>query len=987
MKKASALLLGILILSLAVGAFGAPALAAQADSTGALDMTPEEQAFLREHPVIRLGVDPSFVPYEFIDTDGTYKGIAADYIALIEERTGLNMVVTPDITWTEAYEKAVKGEIDVLPCVGETAEREKYFLFSEAYFTFHRAAFLNEEEKDINRFENLYGKTVAVQINSSHHSYMKQFPQITLSLYSTVEQALGAVSSGQETAFVGSLATSSYLAKNIGITNLKYITIETDPNDQSQKLHFAVRKDWPELVGILNKALASITKEERTEINNKWIGVESTFDYTDIIRVIEISGMVVALIVVVSYFWIIRLRKEIKKRREAQKALVAAKEEAEQANEVKSLFLARMSHEIRTPLSAIMGMSYLMKKTELSVTQGLYLDKLTQAARNMLGTINDILDFSKIEAGKITIEHVSFDLDQVLQRIINISSVKAEEQGIELAMDKDAELPSFFLGDPLRIEQILLNLVNNAVKFTSHGYVRISVHEKSREGANRRIEFSVADTGIGMSREQLEHLFLPFDQADSSISRRFGGSGLGLSIVKSLTELMNGEVSVTSEPGEGSTFTVCLPLEVDSRPERNEIKQMAADCFRRIRALVMDSNESSGMQLAQYLRAYGITTDLASVEQEASKLIRKAAEEEEKPYNLIVVDFAVSIDAGTAFVKKLRHSPYSNPSCKYIAVLPMSRDDLREEMESAGVDFSILKPVISSVLYNGIIEIFEITPPELQRPVPSAESEPAQGHYSILLVEDNKTNQFIAKTILEQAGMQVSIANNGEEGCRYYEAHRSEIELILMDLHMPVMDGYAASSCIRAGDPDIPIVAMTADAIAGVEEKCQSHGIFHYVSKPFEPEQLIATIHSILKNQKPLAGATGQPPERAESAAPVAAESAENAALNTADGLKRIGGDEPIYRLVLGAFAEENQTVGAELKRAVEGKQFEQAVQIVHKIKSSCGSIGANGLHDTAAELQKALQDREERTTARLHELFQIQLAQLLLEIQRYLDR
>jgi signal transduction histidine kinase/CheY-like chemotaxis protein/HPt (histidine-containing phosphotransfer) domain-containing protein len=991
MRKASVLVLGVLLLSLLLGVFGAPALAAQPGAKTELDLTPEEQAFLQEHPMIRLGVDPTFVPYEFIDSDGTYKGIAADYIALIEARTGLNMVITTGLTWAEAYDAAVKGEIDVLPCVGQTPEREKYFLFTDGYFTFHRAVFYNEETKGINRLEDLYGKTVAVQINSSHHSYMKDYPQIKLSLYPTVEQGLGAVSSGLEIAFVGNLATSSYLAKSVGIANLKYFTIQTDPNDPSQSLHFAVRKDWPELVSILNKALASITKEERTQINNKWIGVESTFDYADIIRVIEISGMVVVLIVVVSYFWIIRLRKEIKKRREAQTALVAAKEDAEQANEVKSLFLARMSHEIRTPLSAILGMSYLIKKTELSVTQGLYLDKLTQAARNMLGTINDILDFSKIEAGKITIEHVSFDLDQVLQRIINISSVKAEEQGIELNMDKDTELPTFFLGDPLRIEQVLLNLVNNAVKFTSQGYVRICVCEKSREGANRLVEFSVSDTGIGMSHEQLEHLFIPFDQGDSSISRRFGGSGLGLSIVKSLTELMNGEVSVTSEPGEGSTFTVCLPLEVDSRPERNEIKQMAADVFRRIRALVINSNESSGMQLAQYLRAFGITTDLALVEQEASKLVRKAAEEEEKPYNLIVVDFAASIDAGTAFVKKLRHSPYSNPSCKYVAVLPMSHDELREEMESVGVDFSILKPIVPSVLYNGIIEIFDISPPELQKPVPVEEDQAMQKHYAILLVEDNKTNQFIAKTILEQAGMQVSIASNGEEGCRSYEAHRGEIDLILMDLHMPVMDGYAASSCIRVNDPDIPIVAMTADAIAGVEEKCRSHGIYHYVSKPFEPEQLIETIDTILKNQRENQrghAAESQPTaDGAEGGALNAENGAESSVLNTADGLKRIGGNEAVYRLVLDAFAEENQTVGAELNRVIAAKDYDLAVQIVHKIKSSSGSIGAAGLHDTAAELQKALQEREETTVSRLHDSFQTQLAQLLREIQDYLTK
>lgn len=974
MKKGRTLLCCLAVLCVLLGAFAAPAQAAEANPENELNLTQAERDFIREHPVIRLGVDPSFVPYEFIDLDGTYKGITADYIALISERTGLNMVVTPGLTWAEAYEKAVQGEIDVLPCVGQTAEREKYFLFSEGYFTFHRAVFLNEETKGINRLEDLYGKTVAVQINSSHHSFMKDYPQIQLDLYPTVEQALGAVSTGLEIAFVGNLATSSYLAKSVGITNLKYFAIETDPNDQSQSLHFAVRKDWPELVGILNKALASITKEERTQINNKWIGVESTVDYSDIIRVIEISGLVVVLIVVVSYFWIIRLRKEVKKRREAQQELLAAKEEAEQANQVKSLFLARMLHEIRTPLSAIMGMTYLLKKTDLSVTQGIYLDKLTQASRNMLGTINDILDFSKIEAGKITIEHVSFDLDQVLQRIVNISSVKAEEQGIELAMDQDAGLPSFFLGDPLRLEQILLNLVNNAVKFTSAGFVRIQVRGKESQGAGLVVEFSVQDSGIGMNREQLDHLFVPFDQGDSSISRRFGGSGLGLSIVKSLTDLMGGEISVSSEPGVGSTFTVRLPLEVDPRPERSVIKQMAADCFRRIRALILDPNESSGMQLAQYLRSFGITTDLTSAEQETTKLIRKAAEEEEKPYNLIVVDFAASLDGGIALMKKLRNSPYSNPNCKYIAILPMAREELCEECETAGIDLGIMKPVIPSVLYNGIVEIFNVSPPEQQRSAQIPGDQIRQGHYAVLLVEDNKTNQFIAKTILEQAGLQVSLASNGEEGCRYYEDHRTEIQLILMDLHMPVMDGYTASDCIRSVDREIPIVAMTADAIAGVEEKCRSHGIHHYVSKPFEPEQLIDTIFSILKDQQSVASEPEQ-----------TADSAEGDALNTADGLKRIGGDESIYRLVLREFANENQAAGAELMRAIEEANYDAATQMIHKIKSSSGSIGATLAHETAAELQKALQERDGPAISRLHARFQTQLSELLRAIEDYL--
>lgn len=938
-----------------------------------IDLTPEEKAFIQEHPVIHLGVDPNFVPYEFIDSDGHYKGIAADYLALIREKTGLQMEVVTGLTWTEAYEKAINLEIDVLPCIAQTAQRERYFLFSDTYYTFRRAVFMNETTTGINELSDLAGKTAAVQINSSHHSYLLTHPEIQLSLYQRVEDALQAVSEGKEIAFIGSLATASYLAKSEGITNLKFFTMKTDPDDLSQTLHFAVRKDWPELVGIINKALASTTKEQRADINNKWIGVESTVDYSDIIRTVKIAGLAILLILLVSSFWIVRLKKEVAIRRRTQQAMLAAKEDAEQANQVKSLFLARMSHEIRTPLSAIMGMSYLIKKTELSITQKVYLDKLTQAARNMLGTINDILDFSKIEAGKIEIESVSFDLDKVLQRIINIASVKAEEQGIELIVDKDPELPAFFIGDPQRIEQILLNLVNNAVKFTEKGFVSISIRAKGKDAAKTRIEFVVQDTGIGMTKEQLDHLFVPFDQGDSTISRRFGGSGLGLSIVKSLSDMMHGEISVTSEKNVGSTFTVLLLLAEDEKPEQSRMKKMAADCFKTTRALIIDQGESTRNQMAEYFNSFGISADLADSEHDALKLIRKATEEEEKPYNLIVVDFSTLSSDGIEYVRKIRNSPYFLPSCKFIAILPMTREDLYSELDAAAIDLGVMKPVIPSVLYNGIIEIFHIIPPEMQRAIEKTDEPSVSDAYSVLLVEDNKTNQFIAKTILEQAGLRVTLTSNGEEGYRYFAEHRGEVDVILMDLHMPVMDGYAASLLIRNLDTRIPIVAMTADAIAGVEEKCREHGIYAYVSKPFEPEQLIETIQTLVRGSK-----RAIPGDAPQQETPMIA-------LDVESGLKRIGGDEAIYRLVLGEFEIESRETGMELEKAIDAADHEGAVQIVHKIKSSAGNIGADGLRNAAAELQKALQAADFAAIPALHERFQAQLSGLMQSIRNYL--
>lgn len=426
------------------------------------DFTETEKQFIAEHPEIHLCIDPEFVPYEFIDSDGEYKGIAADYIKILSEKIGIQMVVENDLTWAEGYELAVEKKLDALPCVAKTSLREQYFLFSEPYIDFQRVIVVQNMNDTIKDLDDLAETKVAVQTNSSHHSFLKSYPEIEISLYTSVEDALAAVSGGSESAYIGNLATSSYLIKESGFTNLKYITINTR---DTQSLHFAVRNDWPELVGIINKGLESITQEEKIAINNKWIGVENEIDYSLIFQIIAL----ILSFLVISVFWTVRLKKEVSKRIIIEEELRHAKLEAEIANQVKSSFLARMSHEIRTPLNAITGMAYLIKKTDVNVTQVMYLDKITQASYTMLGIINDILDFSKIEAGKVELERISFNLDKVIQKVINIISFKIEEQGIEFRMSKDPRIPVNFFGDPKRIEQILINIINNAVKFTSVG--------------------------------------------------------------------------------------------------------------------------------------------------------------------------------------------------------------------------------------------------------------------------------------------------------------------------------------------------------------------------------------------------------------------------------------------------------------------------------------------------------------------------------------
>lgn len=923
--------------------------------------TEDELAFMEEHPVITLGVDPEFVPFEFLDEDGVYKGIVADYFALIKERTGLEFKVVDGLTWPEAYDKALAGEIDALPAVGKTSEREEHFLLSEPYYYFKRVIVTRDTDTYISGLDDLEGKTVAVQRNSSHHSYLLSYPTINISIYDSVESALTAVATGSETAFIGNLATTNYLIRSNGLTNLRFVSFEPE---KQQALYFAARKDWPELVSIFNKAMHSISESEKLAINNKWINLEADIDYSTIIRIISVVGAFVAAVWGVSIFWIARLKKEIRSRKQIQLDLETAKREAEAANEFKSSFMARMSHEIRTPLNAITGMSYLLKKTETTLTQSMYIDRIMQAANNMLSIINDILDFSKIEAGKVELEIASFSMDQVIQSVVNIVLYKIDEQGIGFMLSKDPLVPNWFFGDPKRIEQILLNLLNNAAKFTNAGEVSLDIRLVAKENDKYHISFTVKDTGIGMTQEQVNRLFTPFVQGDSSINRRFGGSGLGLSIVKNLVDMMGGELKVFSTQGEGSTFIVQLPLIIDKEKESVYINAISSKHFKNIRTLVLEKSGANINLIESYLGSFGMQCELTSSEASAVKMLEAADGKFAKPFDLFIIDYDTPPECGFKFVERIRDNENIAKMPKLLMLFPMMREDLFDRLNEYGIDMGIGKPIIPSILLNGILDIFNLKAVSGSEPTVAGSPEPLKldkTHY-VLLAEDNKTNQLIAKTLLEQVGIMSIIANDGKEAVKLYEERRSDISLILMDLHMPVMNGYEAAKEIREYSADVPIIAMTADVILGVRDKCEQCGIFHYISKPFNPDRFIETVKEIILERNPEAGD-------------------EPAVLDRQLGLKNMGGDEELYGQVLCEYKKENLGTAERLKAAVGEKRYADAVQIVHKVKSSSGSIGAESLRETAASLQKALQDEREEDIAQLHSMFDKLLGKLLDEI------
>lgn len=923
----------------------------------AIELTDSEKNFIENNPVIKIGMDPEFVPFEFWDGNGNYVGITADYLALISETTGLQFEVVRGLTWGEAYNQALKGDIDLLPAVSKTSDREKSFLFTDPYYYFQRVIVVGEDENDISGLESITDLTVAVQENSSHHSYLLNYPEVNLSLYQSVEGALAAVARKDERAFVGNMATINYIIKSRGITGLK---IERFREDERFALHMAVRQDMPELVSIINKGLATITEQEKLGINSKWIDLDTSYDFEPIIRILTILGVIVAIIFAISTYWIFKLRKEIQKRIEIEKALLQAKQDAIIANQTKSNFLARMSHEIRTPLNAITGMAYLMKKMNLSLAQKQYINKIVQASNNMLQIINDILDFSKIEAGKIELEMVPFNLDRVFQDVVNIISYKAEEQDVQLSFEKDPDLPTFYIGDPIRLQQILLNLVNNAVKFTNHGEVRLEVHQKSGDMDQVTIAFIVKDTGIGMSESQIEQLFEPFTQADSSINRRFGGTGLGLPIVKSLVELMNGTLNVSSAENIGTDFMVEIPLTIDQAKETQQVLKKDAVSLGKIKSFTLVKTSELENQLKMYLTAFGLHSEFSTSYNAFCNIL---GQDSTFDYDLLIFDYDIIAEENWEFLRKIR---LMQKNLKIILLVPMLREDLFDQLDALSIDLGIGKPIIPSVLYDGLIELFkenvflndtanqELSSDRIGEDIVSG---------TLLLVEDNKTNQFIAQTILTTHNHQVIVAENGRQGVDLFNENRQSIDLILMDLHMPIMNGYDASAAIRMTDSEVPIMAMTADAISGIKEQCEMHGINHYISKPFDPDDLLNRIQAILKSKG-----------FKNNGSPV---------INRADGMKYTGNNEALYAKILHSFYNESKDTVSDLQKALLVGDYESARQIVHKIKGTTGTIGATKVYDLSKKLQQAIEQEDKIEVHKRFEEFAVLFKQLIDEIER----
>ena len=670
--------------------------------------------------------------------------------------------------------------------------------------------------------------------------------------------------------------------------------------------------------------------------------------------------------------------------------LESARMLAEEGSRLKSDFLANMSHEIRTPMNGIIGMAHLVLNTEMTARQREYMKKIQLSGQHLLRIINDILDISKIEAGKLSLESSPFELESTMANVVNLIGEKASEKGLELVLDIGKDVPIDLVGDSLRLGQVLINYANNALKFTEKGEIDIVVRTLEKTAKDVLLHFSVKDTGIGLSAEQIKHLFTAFTQADTTTTRKYGGTGLGLAISKQLAEMMGGTVGVESEEGKGSTFWFTARLVLGHAEKR---VLLPAPSLRGRRVLVVDDNENARLVMDEMLTSMSFNVELVSSGAEAVQEVANA-ERNHTPFDIVFMDWHMPHMNGVETAVKIKALALAKLP-HIILVTAYGREEVFHQAEDAGIHDVLIKPVNASMLFDTAIRVLQGQTAEKD----SAMLEVSDVYTKIktiagarlLLVEDNEINQEVALEMLRQAGFKVDLAEHGEIALKLLDVN--EYDLVLMDMQMPVMDGLTATVKLRSQPrlANLPVVAMTANALPADRQRCMDVGMNDFIPKPIEPDLLWATLLKWIPERQPATQA--KPVSKAKPASKVKSKKVSADAsdfnidgINAGPALVRMMGNTTLYLSSLRKFCTQQAEMPAACRSALAEKDSATAKRLAHTLKGVAASIGAEALSAESAALEHGIADQLTRTKLNpLIDAIEVNLNTLITAIQQHL--